>query len=176
MEDIEVREDPDGMTMEELMQYCEDNPEPSIGAMTDSEIQEMYQTVFRLLNEKIFNNELPPIKICYFSQEEAIECFGHDFEDTAAFFRPDYIALGLDTFPQYGITEEDVDNLFHELIHHYCYLHSIQDIVKGTQYHTETFRDTVKKFGGRCEYLNEIYGYVDSRLPDELISEIIAQI
>ena len=183
MEDIKRVGDINGdITREELMQYYKDNPTSLIEPMTDSEIKNMYQEIFCVVNELIFNNELPPIEIGYPSQDirEELE---HEDKDTAAVFsfyrnkcKAPHIILGFQTCPEYGFTDDDIENLFHELIHYYCYLHNIQDALKGTQYHTEQFRDTVKKFDGRCEYQDEIYGYIETELPDTLISEIVARI
>lgn len=184
MEDIEVREKPGDMTREELMQCYKDNPTSLIEPMTDSEIKNMYQEIFCVVNELIFNNELPPIEIGYPSQDTREKLVHEDEDaDAEAFFyfyrnkcKAPYIILGLQTCPEYGFTDDDIESLFHELIHYYCYLHNIQDVLKDTQYHNEQFRDTVIKFGGRCEYLDEEHGYSASELPDTLISEIVARI
>lgn len=55
-----------------------------------------------------------------------------------------------------------VNTVFHEMIHAFCYLNSIDDVQDGQ--HTEQFKHCVERFGGICEQTSA--GWEKAYLPD----------
>lgn len=162
----------------------EDYPEPE--PMTREEIINQYQRVFTVINRKLFNSELPPIKIDYAAAavdepEEAgcLACFCADTDHIT----PPVILLQFDAPPEWGVSIDDINELFHELIHYYCYLHDIEDCnqkeVNGTvnyYYHNSHFKQEAENHGATCSYLDKKNGYSDTNLPDKILWEIFDEL
>ena len=154
----------------------EDYPEPE--PMTREEILSQYQRAFTVINRKIFNSELPPIEIdCAAARTDEPEkekagclaCFSFDTDRI--------------TPPEQGINTDDINDLFHELIHYYCYLHNIRDCdwkeINGTtdiSYHNLQFKKVAEAHAATCNYSNEESGYNDANLPDKILWEIFDEL
>ena len=169
------------MDIEKMFQIGpEDYPEPE--PMTREEIINQYQRTFAVINRKLFNNELPPIEIDYAAAaiddpEEAgyLACFYA--------ITPPVILLQFDAPPECGVSIDDINDLFHELIHYYCYLHDIEDCnreeVNGTvnyYYHNSHFKQEAENHGATCSYLDKKNGYSDANLPDKILWEIFDEL
>jgi len=151
-------------------------PEP----MKREEILEQYQRTFTVINRKLFNNELPPIMIDYpegdpekWAWLKCAACFSF-IEKT----QEPVILLQFIFGPEYGISTEDIDDLCHELIHYFCYLHDIKDMDrdKAEQYHNMDFKKTAETFGATCKYLDDAHGYTDTHWPDNILAAIFDEI
>lgn len=149
-----------------------DYPEPE--PMTEREILDQYQRAFTCVNQKCFNSELPPIEIyCpqYVlsdpeTQNNCLACFY--FDDSHK--KPPVILLQFDTAPEYGISTDDINDLFHEMIHYFCYLHNINDCDgEEFNYHNLKFKEAAEAHGAICNYTDEIMGHCDARLPDKTL-------
>lgn len=157
------------------------DPEP----MTREEILTQYQRAFTVINQKLFNNELPPIEIDYAAAatddpEEAgwLACFSFDTDRKT----PPTIYLQFHTPPEQGINTDDINDLLHELIHYYCYLHDIKDCKiieidgKEESYHTMQFKKTAEAHGATCNYSDEESGYSDAIFPNNILWEIFNEL
>ena len=95
---------------------------------------------------------------------------------------PPVIFLQFETPPEWGISTDDISDLFHELIHYYCYLHDIKDYKiieingKKEYYHTMQFKKTAEAHGATCNYSDEENGYNDANLPDKILWEIFDEL
>lgn len=152
-------------------------PEP-----TEEEITRPYQKIFTLVNVRYFGGELPPIEIIYpeapsishkdrkeLRKRNALGCFLYD----PARRLPPLICLGIKKDIRAGVTIEDINTLYHEMIHYYCYLHGIEDIYRyDRDYHTFDFKRAVEAHGGECGYCGIIKGYADAHLPAGELWEI----
>lgn len=164
------------LSIEELFLDTEAaEPEP----MKREEILEQYQRAFTIINRKLFNNELPPIEIDYPKGDpkewgEGLACFIQYIDKSA----PPYILLQFQDPPEWGISKDDINSLFHELIHYYCYLHDIKDMDrdKDPQYHNKEFKRITEGYGATCEYTGDKYGYSYTNLPDSILTEIFDEI
>ena len=153
-----------------------EEPEP----MQRNDILDQYQRAFIVTNQKVFNNELPPIKIDYMG-ELADDIRTKYFNDILACFlyhpekkEPPLIFLQFETPPEMGISTDEIDDLLHELIHYYCYLHNIKDC--NADYHNLQFKETAEKHGAVCEYLGSDVGYMYTHWPNKLLDEILKEI
>ena len=88
---------------------------------------------------------------------------------------PPQIILQFQSDPCAGISEEDIDDLYHELIHYFCYLNQITDHA-GDNYHTFDFKQVVENHGGTCTYTDKINGYNDTTLGTENLMRIFEEI
>ena len=163
-----------------------DYPEPE--PMTREAILTQYQRAFTVINQKLFNNELPPIEIDYAAartdepeKEKAgcLACFCFDTDRIT----PPVIFLQFEAPPEHGINTDDINDLFHELIHYYCYLHNIRDCdwkeINGTtdiSYHNLQFKKVAEAHAATCNYSNEESGYNDANLPDKILWEIFDEL
>lgn len=148
--------------------------------LTDTEIKALYQRMFLLLNERVFNSELPPIEIDYLSQDAPDEVWEY-FKDCEACFCENYdgaiiILLSFMWGADYGISKDDIQDLFHELIHYYCYLHRIEDTNPDHKYHNLEFKRISELFGGKCTYNDDINGYNIVELPPDITEGIFNDI
>ena len=136
-------------------------PEPK--RLSGREIRQLYQSAFRLINKYCFAGELPEIDIrppkhrdTAGEKQKALAYFAFDPERKE---KP-YIVLQLDpdSDPGSGLTEEDIDNLFHELIHYHCYLKQIED-TDTHDFHNLEFKRAAEAHGGICDYIDDEIGY-----------------
>lgn len=144
--------------------------------LSNIEIRELYQSAFRLINKYCFAGELPEIDIQP-AQDQTGECAAYFDFDTERKEKP-YIVLQLDPYysdPGNGITENDIDDLFHELIHYHCYLKQIEDH-RPRQFHTLEFKKAVETHGGICEYSDDENGYNDAHLNADTLHRIYNEI
>ena len=149
-------------------------PEPE--KLSDIEIKELYQSAFRLINKYCFAGELPEIDIQP-AQDQTGECVAYFSFDPERKEKP-YIVLQLDPYysdPGSGITENDIDDLFHELIHYHCYLKQIEDYGPG-EFHNLEFKKAVETHGGSCEYSDDEHGYDDAHLNADTLHRIFNEI
>ena len=151
-----------------------EEPEP----MKREEILEQYQRTFTVINNRLFNNELPPIMIDYpegdpekWSDKECLACFVQ-YADKS--MQP-YIILQFEYGPEYGINTDDIESLCHELIHYFCYLHEIRDM-DGPEYHNLNFKKAAEDHGATCSYIDEIGGYCLTEWPNEILEKIFDEI
>ena len=154
-------------------------PEPE--KLSDIEIKELYQSAFRLINKYCFAGELPEIDIrppkhrdTAGEKQKALAYFSFDPERKE---KP-YIVLQLDPYysdPGSGITESDIGDLFHELIHYHCYLKQIED-TDTHDFHNLEFKRAVETHGGICEYSDDEIGYSDTHLNADTLHRIFNEI
>lgn len=171
------------MDIEKMFQIGpEDYPKPE--PMTREEIINQYQRTFAVINRKLFNNELPPIEIDYPADDhrkkgKCLACFSFDTDRIT----PPVIFLQFEAPPEWGVSIDDINDLFHELIHYYCYLHNIRDCdwkeINGTidiSYHNLQFKKVAEAHAATCNYSNEESGYNDTNLPDKILWEIFDEL
>ena len=148
--------------------------------LSGREIRRLYQSAFRLINKYCFAGELPKIDI-----HPPKRRTGRNMNLRALFVceserkEKPYIVLQLapDSDPRGGISEEDVDDLFHELIHYHCYLKQIEDTTPpGFQFHNLEFKKAVETHGGICEYFDDEIGYSDTHLNADTLHRIFNEI
>lgn len=143
--------------------------------MPRNDILKQYQRIFDLLNEKYFDNKLPPIKIDYIPPEKienALACFGFDDETNET-----EIILQLNELPEYGVNIDTISNLYHELIHYYNYLHGVRDASgKDLLYHNFAFKKAAEEHGAKCEYTDIKNGFNNVSLPVKELSEVFDRI
>lgn len=152
-------------------------PEPA--RLSDIEVIGLYQSAFWLINKYCFAGELPEIDI-----QPAQDQTGENMNVRAYFsFDPErkekpYIVLQLDPYsdPGDGISEEDIGDLFHELIHYHCYLKQIEDTTPGFQFHNLEFKKAVETHGGICGYSDDEIGYSDTHLNADTLHKIFNEI
>lgn len=152
-------------------------PEP----MARAEIIEQYQRAFNVINARLFDGSLPPIAILPGDEyPDATD----DTTDAAAIFRyrPDrkerpLIYLQFDNLPEYGIDNDDISSLFHEMIHYFCYERGIEDteVTHGILYHNESFKKAVEEHGGVSNYIDPEYGH-SGELPEGAALAILREL
>ena len=120
-----------------------------------------------VINESIFNGELPGAYIAYYSPEEESED-----DSTFAFYEAGIIAFNIENIPHSAIA--CLNRLAHEMVHQYCDIKGIKDT--DGAYHTEHFKEISEKAGLECEYKNDFYGYNITRLTDAFIGRLSKQI
>lgn len=142
-------------------------PEP----MTDEAIKNQYQQLFTAINNRLFNGELPPIKITFpeIGNENCYACFSFDTET-----KEKEIILQYQTDSKIGISTDDIEDLFHEMTHYYCHINHINDTEKrnGTYYHNLNFKKAIEDHGGTCDYSDDKEGYCIDHLPSDLLWEL----
>ena len=145
-------------------------PEP----MARAEIIEQYQRAFNVINARLFDGSLPPIAILPGNEfdgvlSDAAACFVSDTDRVI----PPRIYLQFDNPAEYGMDNDDISNLFHEMIHYLCYARNVKDIDtdRETDYHNEYFKKAVEEHGGTTEYIDTEYGY-SGELPEKTAWEI----
>ena len=163
--------------IEEIFKHEIDMPEPE--PMKRDEILEQYQRAFTVINRRLFNDELPPIMIDYPEGDpgewpECIACFEYnpDRKD------PPIIFLQFEYGAEWGISTDDIDDLCHELIHYFCYLHEIDqmDRDKAPQYHNSNFKKAAEDHGAKCSYQDEETGYCITEWPKETLEKIFDEL
>lgn len=146
--------------------------------ITPSETRELYQKAFNIINRKLFNSELPYIKIDFIEKPTESECkalamFCFDSKRE----EPPEIILDIHGTPEIGISTDTIGDLFHEMAHYYCYLHEIKDIDgDGDNYHNLAFKKVIEEHGGKCSYMDDSNGYSDTELSKMTLSEIFDEI
>lgn len=148
--------------------------------MKREEVLEQYQKAFAVINHRLFNDELPPIMIDYITKDpegwhECTACF-RGYEDGR---KPPFIVLqcGSDSEPMEGMTLDTINDLCHELIHYYCYLHGIEDIdwEKAPQYHNLDFKKIAEDHGATCSQ-DEERGYCIAKWSEEELEKLFDEI
>ncbi len=108
--------------------------------------------IFKLLNAKYFNNELPAVIITiqstptaygHFTCYDAWHC-GADREG----FQEINIGAGTLDRPIENVTA----TLLHEMVHEYCFVNGIKDTSRNGTYHNKRFRDEAVKRDLDIEY------------------------
>ena len=148
--------------------------------ITPSETRELYQKAFNIINRKLFNSELPYIKIDFFEDPaEAKE----EYPDALALFGflkktgEPIIVLDLQGTPEWGVNIDTISDLFHEMAHYYCYLHEIKDTDGDDHnYHNLAFKKVIEEHGGKCSYMDDSTGYSDTELSKKTLLEIFDEI
>ena len=150
-------------------------PEPA--RLSRREIRRLYQSAFRLINKYCFAGELPKIDIHPPKRRTGRNMILRAYFacDSERKEKP-YIVLQLDpdSDPGFGISEEDIDDLFHELIHYHCYLKQIEDTTG--EFHNLEFKKAVETHGGTCEYSDDEIGYSDTHLNADTLHRIFNEI
>ena len=150
--------------------------------LTPDKLRSLYRRTFDIINSTLFNGELPPIKIEKGERTEALGFFHAIIEtdDDDPEKEPQIIAtrIELDTTETavYGINEDNINVLFHEMAHYYCLLHGIKDTDSGSDYHNLEFKKVIEAHGGKCEYIDPQYGYSYTKLPGDIVNAIFDQI
>jgi hypothetical protein len=168
------------MKHELIYQKKDDTPEPK--PLEPSETRAQYQRAFELINQKLFNNELPNIQIDFI--EDMPEELPETISDCSAFFctqqryNPEpIIILDLEGTPEMGISTDTIDDLFHEMVHYYCFLHGIKDTDgEDNNYHNLAFKKVIEEHGGKCGYSDDKIGYSDTELNIKILWEIFDEI
>ncbi len=112
--------------------------------------------IFKLLNEKYFDNELPTVVITIQSTPKAyghFTCYDawHCGTDKEGFQE---LNIGAGTLDR--PIENVVATLLHEMVHEYCYIHQIKDTSRNGAYHNKRFRDEATKRDLDIEYDSRI--------------------
>lgn len=162
------------MNRERIFKQTSPEPEP----MKRDEILEQYQRTFTVINHRLFNDELPAIMIDYpeGNPEKWPDC-------QACFYfyadrkEPPVIFLQFEYGAEWGINTDDIDDLCHELVHYFCYLHDIKD-TDGPQYdyHNLNFKKAAEDHGAKCSYSDEKGGYCITEWPKETLEKIFDEI
>lgn len=136
------------------------------------EILAQYHEIFNALNRRYFNNELPEITIDYRNDitEDCTAAFTYDTEKAT----PPKIILQIQEGPEYGINTDTVNDLYHELIHYYCYLHGIKDTTGADHdYHNYNFKMTAEAHGSYCKWSDLKNGFNQAYLLQQEAQEIL---
>lgn len=159
---------------------------PDAQPLTPDEMRELYRRTFEIINSTLFNGELPPIEINkgeqYDRGKDARAAFHIVIEtdDDNPKKEPriikTYIEADLQEREVYGINEDNINQLFHEMTHYYCLLHGTKDTDGGNDYHNLEFKRVIEEHGGKCEYNSPQYGYSETELPKEIVNAIFDQI
>jgi hypothetical protein len=152
--------------------------EPKV--LTRDEILKDYQRAFNLINDKVFDGELTAILIDYLELEPG-EHLPERFDDAdAAFFTTKegqpFIILQFHENPQFGLSPESIEILWHEMIHYYCYLNGIEDTTQQRDYHNIKFKEAAETHGGNYSQKepDPVRGYTDVKLNKNLTESIYA--
>lgn len=164
--------------MRSIIWMKQDNmPEPE--PITPNETRELYQRAFKIINQKMFNDELPPIPIDFIEGNKAktlnnvLASFGYYSEGDPE----PIIILDLQGTPEMGISTDTIDDLFHEMTHYYCFLHGIKDTDgKDCKYHNLAFKKAIEDHGGSCKFSDNEIGYSDTKLNKTILFEIFNEI
>lgn len=131
--------------------------------------------IFKLLNERYFENELEMPIITIQSTPKA---YGH-FTPWEAYRIKESngdvkgaveINIGAGTLDR--PIENVVSTLLHEMVHYYCYVKEIKDVSRGGQYHNKRFKAEAEKRALHLEYDNRI-GWSITSPTEQLIDFII---
>lgn len=150
--------------------------------LTPDELRGLYRRTFDIINSTLFNGELPPIKIEKGEMDDALGVFHSTIEtdDDNPEKEPQILTaeIELDTNEAavYGINEDNINVLFHEMTHYYCLLHGIKDMDGRNNYHNLNFKKAIEAHGGKCEYDGPQNGYSYTELPKEIVNAIFDQI
>lgn len=140
-------------------------------ALAREEIFTQYKRLFSLLNKKYFCGSLPEIEITFPVETTADPkmeaCFSYSTDKS----EPPKITLQFQEKPEWGISNDTIEQLYHELVHYYCYLHDIEDAYG--EYHTLAFQGAVTAHGGACSWTDKNNGYATTTLPKAEIIEIL---
>ena len=171
------RRESDNLNRERIFKHETDMPEPE--PMKREEILEQYQRAFTVINHRLFNDELPAIMIDYpegdlKERDKCVACFEYDTDRKD----PPIIFLQFEYGAEWGISTDDIDDLCHELIHYFCYLHEIDqmDRDKGPQYHNLNFKKAAEDHGAKCSYRDEKGGYCITEWPKETLEKIFDEL
>lgn len=118
--------------------------------MKISEISDFLENAYKVLNEKLFNNELSRAIITIQSSPKK---FGHytiynAWQDSDNFFpeinlSAEYLARPI---------ENVIATLLHEMVHHYCLQKGIKDCSRGGVYHNKNFKEQAEARSLIIEY------------------------
>jgi len=155
-------------------------PEPQ--ELTPDELPVLYRRTFDIINSTLFNGELPPIKTEKGQRSDALGAFyatirtyNDNPEKEPQIINPK-IELDTSEAAVYGINEDNINVLFHEMTHYYCLLHGIEDTDSGSNYHNLNFKKAIEAHGGKCEYDGPQNGYSYTELPEDIVNAIWDQI
>lgn len=142
--------------------------------MARTEIIEQYQRAFNVINARMFDGSLPPIEILPGNEfdgdlSDGLACFVSDTDRVI----PPKIYLQFDNPAEYGMDNDDISNLFHEMIHYLNYVKHLEKVDPDCvgPYHTESFKKAIEEHGGVSEYIDPKYGY-SGELPEKTAWEI----
>lgn len=135
--------------------------------------------VFDVLNRELFDGELPIPKISpmgktcsYYSGLGA--AFIVDIRH-----RTEYISIQLNYLDIKHIGSEwlyyTFEQMLHEMIHEYCYIHGINNCNIQTQYHNYSFCEAAEAHGLNCSFDNQ-YGFIDTFISDEAFVRIVNRV
>lgn len=150
--------------------------------LTPDELRGLYRRTFDIINSTLFNGELPQIEIDKGARNDVLGFFHATIEtDDDNPEKPPQILKAkilMDTSETavYGINEDNINTLFHEMAHYYCLLHGIRDTDNGNDYHNLNFKKAIEAHGGKCEYTGPQYGYSYTELPKDIVNAIFDQI
>lgn len=149
-------------------------PEP----ISADETRALYQKAFSIINRKLFNNELPYIEIDFLEDPAEVE----EYPNTLALFGilksgEPVIVLDLQGAPEWGVNIDTISDLFHEMIHYYCYLHGIKDTNgEDRLFHNLEFKKVAEAHGGKCSYMDDVHGYNVTELDNNMLWKIYGEI
>lgn len=150
--------------------------------LTRDELRNLYRRTFDIINSTLFNGELPQIEIDKGARNDVLGFFHATIEtDDDNPEKPPQILKAkilMDTSETavYGINEDNINTLFHEMAHYYCLLHGIRDTDNGNDYHNTNFKKVIETHGGTCRYTGPQYGYNETELPREIMWAIFDQL
>ena len=162
------------MTKQRIDPITSAEPEP----ISADETRALYQKAFSIINRKLFNNELPYIEIDFLEDPAEVE----EYPNTLALFgilksgKP-VIVLDLQGAPEWGVNIDTISDLFHEMIHYYCYLHGIKDTNgENRLFHNLEFKKVAEAHGGKCSYMDDVHGYNVTELDSNMLWGIYDEI
>ena len=114
-------------------------------------IQELYR-IFSLLNQHLFNNELPEVQIAVMetARKNAYGWFTPSkvWTDAEGTIERHEIALSAEYL---NLKQDDyykiVETLLHEMIHLYCHVNNIKDTSRQGRYHNKKFKEACEQHG-----------------------------
>lgn len=142
-------------------------------------IEDLLHTIQVILNWVVFENELT--YLCFSAMCKEIKLIEINADVMGRFIQEEshrkyeYNYFFFSQFAQ-SKPEESLDILInfvhHEMTHYYCFLKGI----KSTDglFHTEAFKEAIERFNGSCRYVNDVYGWTDSRLNPEALETVKA--
>ena len=141
--------------------------------MSSEELKTLYRRMFNEINNVSFAGKLEPIQIEHATPDMAEHdsstraCFCYDTDSK----EEPIIYLGFKSMRDdgviFGVSVGDIQDLYHEMIHYYCYLHDISDVNPAGHYHNKHFKEEAEKHGGICSYTDAQVGYSDAVLPEK---------
>lgn len=124
----------------------------------------------KVINERIFNNELKETMITFFTDGKDRKTLGH--YTTQKVWNDNHREMVIKGLAWNGDSDRILETITHEMVHQYCLEHDIHDVETNGR-HNKKFKEMAEKFGLIVlKPTNKNYGYNTGGLKPEVLEKL----